>query len=95
MHDFACVWHPNAARKSIDDGQEAGAGTFRRRRQHNYHVAVRIDVHGMVDAVVDFATANELFAAADEYFDGQKFDQLVEDVKRRVEDQILFFFKNR
>lgn len=42
----------------------------------------------MVDSVVDFAASNQLLATADDYFDWQEFDELVEDVKGREEDQV-------
>ena len=80
--------NPNASIESVNDGQEAAAGTFHGADDDDDYVAVRVDVHGVVDAVVDLAASDELFATADDHFDGQKLDELVEDVKRREEDQV-------
>ena len=85
MQDFAWVLDEDATVQSVQHGHESSSRAFNSANENDDHVAVGVEMHGMVDSVVDFAASNQLLAAADDYFDWQEFDELVEDVKGREE----------
>lgn len=78
MQNFVRIWQIETSIESIDDGQKARTRTLESTNEYNYYVTVRVDMKGMIDAIDDFTRALQLFAHAENDFNGQELDELVD-----------------
>lgn len=88
MKNFVRVWQIETSIESIDDGQEPWARAFEGTDEHDDYVAVRVQVKSMIDTVDNLARTLQLFAYTQHDFNRQELDELVDQIKRREEDQI-------
>ena len=88
MKYFVGIGRKEATVHAIDDGEKAAAGALERAHENDDHVRARIQVYGVLDAVLHFARSLDLLAQAEGHLDRQQLDELVEEVEWREEDQI-------
>lgn len=74
MKNFIWIGQIESSIEAIDDGQKSAAGSFESADENDDHVAVGIQVHGVIYTVHYFSRSLKLLANAQYDFNGQEFD---------------------
>lgn len=86
--DFDGFRSPDSSEDTLRDFEKSGAVSFNGAHDGHDQVAVRVDFSRVSDTVVYLFAANHLLHAGKDEFAWRELADLVEEVERRVEDEV-------